>query len=72
VKLAHQSLALGGADVNECDVNTLARAVIEQDAEIQRLKAALREAYDVAEQANSYEPKSPTTAGRIAELRRLT
>lgn len=39
VELACQSLALGGADVNECDVNTLARAVVAQADELAKLRA---------------------------------
>lgn len=39
LKLARESLMLGGADVDECTVNVLARAVIAQADELAKLRA---------------------------------
>ena len=76
LELARQSVALGGADVNECDVNALARAVLTQAGELAKLRSALREALGYAEQRDVMaEPggwkRVDEYEARIVELRRL-
>ncbi len=70
VELARQSLALGGADVDECDVNVLARAVIAQDEELVKLRAALAEALECVDD-QPWRRQNHSRAAFVARLRRL-
>lgn len=73
IELARQCLALGGADVNECDVNTLARAVLqlaeERDRSHHAALYALRQLDEVEVQRNTLLAERDIAREQLARLK---